>query len=95
MSLTAIERETVITFSDDSEYCEVWTCQQRTKTKLNKLVASNPESYELVESFENGNTYRFPFSLISYRKPRAKRELSKEDKKKLSDRLQKARKGQA
>ena len=76
MSLTAPERETVITFSDEDEMATVHTHQRRIITKLkNKPAASQLEDI----SFDGtaGAVFELPAELISFRnKKRQGRELS-------------------
>jgi hypothetical protein len=71
MSLTAPERETVITFSDDSDTATVHTHERRIITKLR----NNPAA-ELVEdiSFDGtaGAVFEMPADLISFRSGRRK-----------------------
>jgi hypothetical protein len=71
MSLTAAERETVITFSDDDETATVHTHQRRIITKL-----SNNPAAKLVEdiSFDGsaGGVFELPADLISFRSGRRK-----------------------
>ena len=76
MSLTAPERETVITFSDEDEMATVHTHQRRIITKLK----NNPAA-ELIEdiAFDGtaGAVFEQPADLISFRsKKRQGRELS-------------------
>jgi hypothetical protein len=90
-SLTAPERETVITFSDDAdELAYVWTAQRRVITKLR----ANP-SAELVTEGTIGTTgwaeFRLPARLISFRTRTTHRSLSIEARQAASDRLAQAR----
>jgi hypothetical protein len=76
LSLTAPERETVITFSDEEDTATVHTHQRRIITKLR----NNPAA-RLVEdiSFDGtaGTVFELPAYLISFRsKKRQGRELS-------------------
>lgn len=69
MSLTAPERETVITFSDEGDTATVHTHQRRIITKLK----NNPAA-ELVEdiTFDGtaGAVFEIPADLISFRSMR-------------------------
>jgi len=65
LSLTAPERETVITFSDEDETATVHTHQRRIITKLR----NNPAATELEDlSFEGtaGATFELPVWAISF-----------------------------
>jgi hypothetical protein len=69
VSLTAAERETIISFSDDSATAHVYTSQRRIITKLTR----NP-SAKLIESGEHDGSawarFTMPSDLISFRRPR-------------------------
>jgi hypothetical protein len=80
LSLTAPERETVITFSDEDDTATVHTHQRRIITKLR----NNPAA-ELVEdiSFDGtaGAVFELPADLISFRSGRRKgRTLTEEER---------------
>ena len=69
MSLTAAERETIITLNDEDETAEVWTAQRPWITKLKK----NPAATLLEEGKHDGSIWaRFevPKELISVRSKR-------------------------
>lgn len=87
-SLTAPERETVITMSDDSDQVEIWTHQRRIHTKL----INNP-AFELLEDLSFGRTVGGRFvghrSMISFRSKRTK--VSPETTAKRTEALLKAR----
>ena len=71
MSLTAPERETVITFSDESETATVHTHQRRIITKLK----NNPAATEIEDlTFDGtvGAVFELPADLISFRSGRRK-----------------------
>jgi hypothetical protein len=79
MSLTAPERETVITFSDD-DTATVHTHQRRIITKL-----MNNSAAELIERIDfdgtAGAVFEIPADLISFRSGRRKgRKLSEEQR---------------
>jgi len=90
MSLTAPERETVITLSDAEYVAHVYTAQRPLITKLKK----NPAATLIEEGTFEGSAYaRFelPSGLISFRSGRSKRELSDEQRTEIGKRLQLAR----
>jgi hypothetical protein len=66
LSLTAVERETIITLNDEDETAEIWTAQRPWITKLRK----NPSAVLLEEGKHDGSVWaRFQIdkSLISVR----------------------------
>lgn len=71
LSLTAPERETVITFSDEDNTATVHTHQRRIITKLR----NNPAAKEIEDlTFEGsaGAAFEIPADLISFRSGRRK-----------------------
>src|SRR3954465_2055216 len=71
LSLTAPERETVITFSDEDDTATVHTHQRRIITKLR----NNPAASELEDlTFQGtaGAVFEIPADLISFRSGRRK-----------------------
>jgi hypothetical protein len=71
LSLSAQERETVISFSDDSDTATVHTHQRRIITKLR----NNPAATELQDlTFDGtaGAVFGIPADLISFRSGRRK-----------------------
>jgi hypothetical protein len=92
MSLTAVERETVITMNDEEDTADIWTAQRPVITKLKK----NPAAILIEEGKHDGSVWaRFtlPAGLISFRTTRVKRELSDEQRTALRDRFQVASQG--
>jgi hypothetical protein len=90
MPLTAPERETVITFSDDWDTAHIYTAQRRVITRLKKNPAAN-----LIEegSFEGSPWARFEIasSLVSFRSTRVRRELTEEQRAAAADRMRRVR----
>lgn len=75
MSLTKAERETVISFNDEDEVAEIWTAQRPRITQLK----NNPSATLVEENTHDGSAWaRFtiPANCVSFRKERAKRQLS-------------------
>jgi hypothetical protein len=69
VSLTAPERETIITFNDEDDTAEVWTAQRPWITKLKK----NPAAILVEEGKHEGSAWaRFtlPKELVSLRSKR-------------------------
>jgi hypothetical protein len=86
MSLTALERETIITFNDVEDFAEVYTAQRPWITKLKK----NPAA-ELVEEGKHEGSiwakFRVPKDLVSVRSKKVKRELTEEQREALAARM--------
>ena len=85
MSLTAPERETVITFSDEDDTATVHTHQRRIITKL----LNNPAATKVDDlTFDGtaGAVFEIPAELISFRSGR--RKLSPEQRKAATHNLQ-------
>jgi len=90
-SLTAAERETVITMNDEDDVADIWTAQRPVITKLKK----NPAAV-LVEEGKHGSTvwarFQLPASLISFRSTkRVGRVPSEEEREAFRARMQQAR----
>jgi hypothetical protein len=86
MSLTAEERETIITFNDADDTADIWTAQRPIITRLKK----NPAATLLEEGKHDGSVWaRFslPASLVSFRTARVKRELSTERREALREQM--------
>jgi hypothetical protein len=72
VSLTPLERETVITMSDGDDTAHVYTAQRPVITKLKK----NPAARLLEEGTHDGSKwarFELPKALISFRSVRVKR----------------------
>ena len=66
MSLTAAERETIITLSDADDTARVWTAQRPIITKLKK----NPLATLVDEGVHDGSVwadFELPVSMLSFR----------------------------
>ena len=90
MSLSAFERETVITFSDGEETATVYTAQRPIITKLKR----NPAARLIEEGKFEGSawaTFELDQSLVSFRRPRAKLALSEEERQERAERLRAVR----
>jgi hypothetical protein len=88
MSLTAPERETVITFSDADGTATVHTHQGRIITKLKNNLAA-----ELIGDFEGtaGAVIELPADLISFRSKRSTPQLTAAQRAERATNLAKAR----
>lgn len=68
-NLSRYERETIIRYSDEDETAIVYTCNRSLQRKLS-LLAAETNSYTLVQSDEDSQTYECPKSLIRFWKPK-------------------------
>jgi hypothetical protein len=86
LSLTAPERETVITFSDEDDTAIVHTHQRRIITKLR----NNPAATEVEDISHDGTAgavFEIPADLISFRSKRVKHDLSDAERMRRAERL--------
>jgi len=85
MSLTAAERETSISMSDENDVAYIYTAQRKVLTRLRK----NPAA-KLIEEGNHGGSpwarFELPAGLISFRSRRTARELTDEERQVLADR---------
>jgi hypothetical protein len=92
MSLTAPERETVVTLNDEDDFAEIWTAQRPRITALKKNVAA-----VLLEEGKYGSSvwakFRLPAELVSFRSKRTRRDLSDEQREQLRQRMKQVRAG--
>ena len=69
MSLTAYERETIITMNDEEDIARIWTAQRRIITKLRRNQAA-----KLIEEGTYGRTawasFEIPSPMVSFRSTR-------------------------
>lgn len=84
-SLTAPERETVITACDQDAHMVIWTAQRPMITKLRR----NPAAV-LIEEGKIGSSvwarFQLPADLLTIRKPRQPRVLSADQRETLRER---------
>lgn len=95
MALTNIERETIITFNAAEDTAEVCTADPVYIRKLYKLCEQFPDTYKFMgelsaERCKESKTYSMPKRLVKFRSP-VTREISKEQREALAERLRKAR----
>ena len=88
MSLSAYERETIITFSDADDTVDIYTASRPMMTKLDKLCKSSPELYRLKGGDSISKTYICSDkNMISLRSKKVTRELSEEEKQAARERM--------
>ena len=89
MSLTAPERETIITMNDEDGHAEIWTAQRPIITKLKKNAAATL----IAEGKQDGSAwakFRLPAKLVSFRSKRTSLKLTEEQRQERAARLRKA-----
>ena len=92
MSLSGIERETVIVSNDEDDTASVWTAQRPVITKLRR----NPSAVLIEEGQHDGSAwakFEIPKGLISFRSARVKREYTPEQRAAAAARMKAARNG--
>jgi len=98
MALQSFERETTFGWDKSTNTCECITFDQALDRKLMGYCKKYPTIFKMVseqiyEDVVEGHEFTFPKNLISIRQPREKKKpLTDEEKKAVTDRLQKARK---
>jgi hypothetical protein len=89
-SLSAAERETIVTMNDEDETADIWTAQRPIITKLKKNPAAT-----LTEEGKHGSTvwarFTLPADLISFRSAKRTRELTEEERAEFAARMKAAR----
>lgn len=93
LSLTAVERETIISFGDSGQRCQIYTCSHPMITKLDKLCKSNSKNYGLEKQDAESKTYITGKRLISFRSEIQRRAMTEEQKQAAADRMKKMRGG--
>lgn len=83
--ITLVERETIICFNEGEKVAEIYTHNKRWQRQLENKLHVTP----IRDNGWGGKTYEVDKSRIML--PKAKREISAEQKAKLATQLQKAR----
>jgi len=96
MALETMERFTCFGFDDSSKFCQMTTFNKSMMRKMDKYCKDFPKEFKKVSDqiFDNileGKEYEFDKKYISIRPPRAKKEMTEEQKLKVANRLKKAR----
>lgn len=96
MGIPVTEQETTVSFSRDSDTASVWTSDSTVMTKLDKLVESNPECWQLTRTDKVGKDivgkeYTTKKKLISFRSKVTERTLTEEQRQASAERLRLAR----
>ncbi len=67
-NLTRLERETVVTFNEQEQHAELYTCSQPVIRMMDKLCAEFPQ-FSVMKTDEVSKTYKFPKKYFKVRKP--------------------------
>lgn len=99
MSMTIDERFTCIGFEDDSKIAQITTCNKPLQRKLTEYCKKFPKSFKKVneitfddEAEPDIMEFNIDKKLVTIRQPKETKEMTPEEKKVVTDRLQKARK---
>lgn len=95
--LSAEEQETTVNISRADDFLTVYTSDNTYLTKLKKLVAANPNEWEIIEIIEakgviSGIKLKAPKNLVSFREKSVSREMSEEQRAAAAERLKSSRK---
>lgn len=85
---TRLERETTITYNEEEQTAQVWTCSPVTMRKLDKLCEELPDKYRcvMVDAAANARRYEMPKKLVKFAKP-VERVMTDEQKAAASERM--------
>lgn len=89
-SVSMLEQETVFLFNRAEDKADIYTFEPSLKKKLDKMCEQYPEvCVKREDNGIGGVTYNLPKNLISVRTPRAKKDLTEEQKEELRTRFEK------
>ena len=91
-SLTAVERESVITFNAAEENADIYASDPVWIRKFDKLVEQNPEQFKVIQEFKYegkvvARRYTFPKSFLTVRSKKRENHLTDEQKEAAAKRL--------
>ncbi len=90
MSLTNIERETIVTFNEGEPAAEIFTYNTRIKRRLQELCPLHPADVRQVkDNGEGGVTYQCPKSWIRINPPRTSINLTEEQREQRRENMRK------
>lgn len=87
MTIPISEQETTINIYRDSDIAKVYTTDSTMITKLDKMVAKQPDKYKIVKQDEYGKWYEFPKKLMGFRSASTPKTISEEERKKRAERM--------
>jgi hypothetical protein len=76
MNLTKYERETIISYNEDTDKADVYTCSKSVMRKLDKLCEKYPDTYQRVSSDEYSSTYVCPISRVRFSPPPSEKQMN-------------------
>lgn len=91
IKLSREEQETIITWCEADNSCEIYTCSPSLITKLDGYCKLYPDVYKLKRKDELSKTYSLTKNFITIRSG-IKRTMSEENKKASAERLKNNRK---
>lgn len=96
MALLPNERETCFGWDDLNDDCQLITYNKALMRRLDELCKEFPDQYKMVNKIYydkklEGKEYTFPKNLVTIRKPSKKRKITDAERKKIANRLAKAR----
>lgn len=84
MFVPTAEQESTINIFRDSDVAKVYTSDTTMITKLDKMVAKQPDKYKIVKQDEYGKWYEFPKKLLRFA---SEREYTDEQREQMHQRL--------
>ena len=96
MGIPVTEQETTISFNRDSDTAFIWTSDSTVMTKLDKLVESNPDCWQLTRTDRIGKDvvgkeYTAKKRLISFRSKVTERVMTEAQRQASAERMRLAR----
>ncbi len=93
MSLTNIERETIVVFNEGEQIAEIFTYNARIKRRLQELCPLHPADVrQIKDNGEGGVTYQCPKSWIRINPPRTSINLTEEQREQRRENMRKLHK---
>ncbi len=86
-NLTSYEKETILNYNDEEKDGTVYTCNAAMIRKMDRLAAQYPEEVRQYREDEVSKSYYIPKGWFKIHPPRAKKELSEEEKQILRERM--------
>lgn len=95
MNLTRYEQETIINFNEAETTASVYTHNSTLRRRLEQLAQDRPEDCRFVKASRDGEAveYIIPKKWLKVNPPRTAAQLTEEQKQKLREQLERARKG--
>lgn len=81
-NLTKTEQETIISYDNQNDECDIYTCDRKLMNRLDGLCKKHPDAFKCKKQDKYSKTYIVPKKLVSIRAPKI---LSEEQKQKLRE----------